>query len=189
MSKLYFKYAPMEAGKSLDLLKTAHNFEKKGRKILLFKPSEDDRAGTKMIRSRIGSEREAFPLTRNFPNKIYEYAEAMRPDAILIDEAQFLSRETIEYAARVVDELEISVFCYGLKNDFKNELFEGSAALIVFADKLEEIRTICDKCDRKALMNLRLCNGVPVREGDQIQIGDEEYISVCRRCYKEAFDQ
>ena len=104
---------------------------------------------------------------------------------ILIDEAQFLSREQIVQLSRVVDMLDIPVMCYGLKNDFQNNLFEGSEALLLYADKIQEIKTICMKenCGKKAIMNLRLSDGKPVYHGEKIQIGDEDYVPVCRKHY------
>jgi len=187
MANLYFKYCPMDGGKSLELLKTATSYERKGREVMLFTPSIDTRSGKGKISSRWGITRDAHAWSGYEPMKILEYATFLRPDVILVDEAQFLTREQVEQAAEVVDRLGIPVLCYGLKNDFKNDLFEGSAALLAYAERIEEIISICERCEKKATMNLRLVDGSPAIDGEQIQVGDEEYISVCRRHYKEAF--
>lgn len=187
MAKLHFEYAPMSAGKSLKLLTNAYNYEKKGRVISFFVPAIDDRAGEGVIRSRVGLERNAYRTNPDNPDAIFHSTASMRPDAVFVDEAQFLTKDEVLALTRIVDELDISVYCYGLKNDFKNDLFEGAAALLTHADSIQELRSICARCDGKATMNLRKVNGKAVDEGDQVQIGDEEYESVCRKCYKEAF--
>ena len=187
MAKLHYEYAPMSAGKSLKLLTNAYNYENKDRKAIFFVPKVDSRAGEGVIRSRVGLCRNAYVTSPENPNMMFEYTAFMRPDAVFIDEAQFLTKEEVITLTRIVDELDISVYCYGLKNDFKNELFEGASALLALADSIEEIRSICERCNRKATMNLRTVNGKAVKAGAQVQIGDEEYISVCRKCYGEAF--
>ena len=144
----------------------------------------DDRAGVGMIASRIGLERTAIPITHE--TNLYDIIKATDPKAacVLIDEAQFLQKHHIFEAARVVDELHIPVMAFGLKNDFRNELFEGSKYLLLYADKIEEMKTICWFCAKKAIMNLRIHDGQPVYEGKQVLIGgNESYYPVCRHHY------
>lgn len=188
MAQLFYTYSTMSAGKSLDLLKVNHNYREQGKKTLLFTPRIDTRHGEGKITSRIGIQEDALSVDYEF--NFYEYVKrnkivSEKVYCILIDEAQFLSREQIVQLSRVVDWLGIPVMCYGLKNDFQNNLFEGSEALLLYADKIIEIKTICakDTCGKKAIMNLRMSDGKPVYEGSQIQIGDEEYLPVCRKHY------
>lgn len=188
MSKLYFKHAPMKAGKSLELLKTADTYERKGRNVVLFTPAKNDRDGVGVIRSRVGLQRNAIPVGEGdtfLPIEGYDPITLNKPDVILVDEAQFLTRPQVEELSEIVDTFGIDVIAFGLKNDFRNELFEGSATLLAYADSIIEIKTICEYCERKAIMNVRTINGEPVYEGAQVQTGDEEYISVCRKHYKE----
>lgn len=134
--------------------------------------------------SRIGMRREAVTITDDMD--IFAYIENMfeKPYCILIDESQFLSQKNVYDLARIVDELDVPVMAFGLKNDFQNHLFEGSRELLLLADKIEEIKTICQFCSKKATMVLRTENGRPVYKGNQIQIGgNETYIPVCRRHY------
>jgi thymidine kinase len=187
VADLIFAFAPMKAGKSYILLKTAEHFERKGKTVLLFTPSINTRDGKNIIASRAGLKREALPFRDEHNMTPLDYAMTVYPDLILVDEAQFLKRHEVEELAYIVDQLDINIICFGLKNDYKNELFEGSAALIALADTSVEIESECERCNRKATMNLLVLDGYPVAEGEQIRIGDEEYISVCRRCYKEAF--
>lgn len=144
----------------------------------------DTRDGVGMVSSRIGLKREATPI---FPEtNVYEFINqmAVKPFCILVDESQFLLKKHVIEFARVVDELHIPVMAFGLKNDFRNELFEGSKYLLLYADKIEELKTICWFCHKKAIMNLHYVNGKPVYEGDQVQIGgNEAYYPVCRHHY------
>lgn len=189
MANFYFRYGSMGAGKSIDLLKVNHNYKEQGKRTILLTPSIDDRSGVGNISSRIGLSESATPVDVDF--NVYEYISGEQNDsdmiyAVLVDEAQFLTKEQVIQLSEVVDYLNIPVMAFGLKNDFSNNLFEGTEALLIYADKVEEIKTICTKsdCGKKATMNLRLNNGKPVYEGDQIQIGgNESYIPVCRRHY------
>lgn len=191
MASLYFRYGSMGAGKSIDLLKVNHNYSEQGKGTLLFTPAVDDRYGVGKITSRIGVSEPATALTRDFD--VYEYVLNEKNAlgdiyVVLVDEAQFLTKEQVIQLSNVVDDMNIPVMAFGLKNDFSNNLFDGTEALLIYADKIEEIKTICtkDDCSRKATMNLRLSNGTPVYEGEQVQIGgDESYIPVCRKHYKE----
>ena len=177
MAQLFFKYGAMNSGKSIEILKVAHNYEEQDKPVLLFTSAID-------VSSRIGVRREAIPIFDDTP--IYEIVEgqAVKPYCILIDESQFLSKQHILELARIVDELNIPVMAFGLKNDFQNELFEGSKYLLLYADKIEEIKTICWYCHKKASMNMRVVDGVPVYTGEQIQIGgNDAYYPVCRYHY------
>ncbi|AMA71617.1 MULTISPECIES: thymidine kinase [Aneurinibacillus] len=186
MAQLYFRYGTMNSGKSVEILKVAHNYEEQGKRVMIFTSVLDDRYGKGYVASRIGLKREAIAVEEDTNIKtIVEMNEQGLPNCVLVDEGQFLKRHHILQLTEIVDELEIPVIVYGLKNDFSNRLFEGSEALLLYADKLEEIKTVCWFCDRKATMVLRVKDGEPVYEGEQIQIGgNDSYIPVCRKCYK-----
>ncbi|MCG4282823.1 thymidine kinase [Lacticaseibacillus saniviri] len=183
MAQLFFRYGAMNSGKTIEILKVAHNYEEQNKRVLILTSAVDDRSGVGIIASRIGLERPAIPV--HAETDIYSLVENEHDLAcILIDEAQFLEKHHILEAARVVDELKIPVMAFGLKNDFRNELFEGSKYLLLYADKIEEMKTICWFCAKKAIMNLRVNNGKPVYTGSQIQIGgNESYYPVCRNHY------
>lgn len=184
MAQLFFKYGAMNSGKSIDILKVAHNYEEQGKPVVLMTSGVDDRSGRGIIASRIGLERKVKPIMDD--TNIYDYVNKMdrKIYCVLIDEAQFLKKEHVLQLIKIVDELNIPVMAFGLKNDFRNELFEGSKYLMIYADKIEEMKTICWFCPHKATMNLRIHNGKPVYEGEQVQIGgNESYYPVCRKHY------
>ncbi|TLQ38824.1 thymidine kinase [Ruoffia tabacinasalis] len=184
MAKLYFKYGAMNSGKSIEIVKVAHNYEEQNKPVKIFTSAVDTRTKVGLVASRTGLEREATPITDDMD--LFEEIAAIDTElyCILIDEAQFLKKHHILELARVVDQLNIPVMAFGLKNDFSNELFEGSKYLLIYADKIEELKTICWYCHRKATMNLRINDGEPVYTGEQIQIGgNESYLPVCRSCY------
>ncbi len=192
MSQLFFRYGAMSSGKTIEILKVAHNYEAQGRKIALMTSGLDNRSGVGTVASRIGLHRKAIPITEDM--NLFTYIEKMNSHdladgkgklaCVLIDEAQFLKRHHVLECAKIVDEFNIPVMAFGLKNDFQNHLFEGSENLLIFADKIEEMKTICHYCGHKAIMNLRVNNGKPVYEGEQVQIGgDESYYPVCRYHY------
>ncbi|CAO1610036.1 thymidine kinase [Brochothrix thermosphacta] len=186
MAQLFFRYGAMNSGKTIEILKVAHNYEEQHKKVLILTSSVDDRDGIGYVSSRIGMKREAIAVGAN--TDIYELVNALDEKiyCVLFDESQFVTKQHVEQMARVVDELKIPVMCFGLKNDSRNELFEGSKYLLVYADKIEEIKTICWFCEKKAIMNLRInADGTPNYGGEQIHIaGNESYYPVCRRCYK-----
>ncbi|HIF14557.1 MAG TPA: thymidine kinase [Bacteroidetes bacterium] len=189
MAKLYFRYSTMAAGKSLDLLKVAYNYKEKNQDVLLFTSYLDDRYGDGLIKSRVGLEEKASVINEKLD--IYDHVKNLRewPDCILIDEAQFLTKEHILQITNVVDKLNVPVICYGLRSDYRAEPFEGSIYLMLYADIIEELKTIC-KCGKKASMNLRVVDDVPVFEGEQVAIGgNESYIAVCRKHYKLAIKE
>lgn len=183
MAQLYFEYGAMGSGKSIEILKVAHNYESQGKHVLLLTPLINDRDGEGMIASRIGLKRPARviePDTDLF-EMIKKEVEHFDLAAVLVDEAQFLSKEQVDQLAYVVDSLNKPVMTFGLKQDAFNELFEGSKRLFEMADKLVEMKTICSFCGRKATTQLRFADGKPQYEGAQIQIGgDEAYKPTCR---------
>ncbi|HEL1619072.1 TPA: thymidine kinase [Streptococcus suis] len=184
MAQLYYKYGTMNSGKTIEILKVAHNYEEQGKPVVIMTSALDTRDAFGVVSSRIGMRREAVAVDDEMD--IFGYIEKMepRPYCVLIDEAQFLRRHHVYDLARVVDELGVPVMAFGLKNDFRNELFEGSKHLLLLADKLDEIKTICQYCSKKATMVLRTQDGKPTYEGAQIQIGgNETYIPVCRKHY------
>ncbi len=187
MAKLYFYYSSMNAGKSTTLLQSDYNYRERDMHTLVYTAAIDDRFGLGKVTSRIGISRDAqlFNRQTDLLQEITEAHQAKPLDCILVDEAQFLSKNQVYQLSEVVDELHIPVLCYGLRNDFQAELFEGSQYLLAWADKLVELKTICH-CGRKANFVLRLDEqGNVLSYGDQIQIGgNERYVSVCRRHYK-----
>lgn len=184
MAQLYYRYGAMNSGKSIEILKVAYNYEEQNKPVLLMTSSLDTRDGYGYIASRIGMKREAYPIKPDTDIFGYVASQNPRPYCVLIDEAQFLTRSNVYDLARVVDELDIPVMAFGLKNDFRNELFEGSKQLLLLADKIDEIKTICHYCKKKATMVLRMENGKPTYDGAQVQIGgNESYTSVCRNHY------
>lgn len=184
MAQLYFRYGAMNSGKSIEVLKVAHNYEEQNKTVKIYTSGVDDRDGVGVISSRTGMRREATPIRQD--TNIFEEIQAADEKiwCILIDEAQFLTKEHVIQLTKIVDELNIPVMTFGLKNDFMNQLFEGSRYLLLYAEKIEEIKTICWYCGKKAIMNLRMSDGNPVYEGEQIQIGgNESYFPVCRHHY------
>lgn len=184
MAQLFFKYGAMNSGKTIEILKVAHNYEEQEKPVVLMTSGLDDRDGLGVVSSRIGLSREATPIFSE--TNVFDYIKALavKPYCILIDEAQFLEKHHVVQFAQVVDDLGVPVMAFGLKNDFRNELFEGSKYLLLYADKLEELKTICWFCHKKASMNLRMLDGQPVYDGEQIQIGgNEAYYPVCRKHY------
>ncbi len=174
----------MNSGKTIEILKVAHNYEEQGKPVVIMTSALDTRDAFGVVSSRIGMRREAVAIDDDMD--IFGFIEKMEPHpyCVLIDEAQFLRRHHVYDLARVVDELDVPVMAFGLKNDFRNELFEGSKHLLLLADKLDEIKTICQYCSKKATMVLRTQDGKPTYEGVQIQIGgNETYIPVCRKHY------
>ena len=188
MAKLYFSYSAMNAGKSTILLQASHNYRERGMNTLLLTAAFDDRAGKGRIGSRIGLGAEALTFAADtdieqLPRRAHEQ-QAL--DCLLVDEAQFLSVDQVWQLSVVVDQLNIPVMCYGLRTDFRGQLFPGSAVLLAVADTLREIRTICH-CGRKATMVTRLTEtGKTVTDGAQIEIGgNDKYVSLCRVHWKE----
>jgi len=177
----------MNAGKSIEVIKVAHNYEERGKRPLVLSSGLDDRYGTGKIVSRIGLEREAIMIydETNILTLFLEENAKEKIDCVIVDECQFLKKHHVEELIEIVDSCNTPVLCYGLKNDFRNELFEGSYWLLVYADKIEEIKTIC-WCGKKATTNARIIDGKIVKTGEQIKIGGNElYIPLCRKHYND----
>ena len=179
MAQLYFKYGAMGSSKSANALMVHFNYEERGQRALLVKPQLDTRDGDHTVRSRIGLQHACiyFHEMQAMPDeRLEQYA------CIIVDEAQFLTREEVYYLVHLVDDCGIPVICYGLRADFRGELFEGSYHLLALADSLEEVKTIC-WCGRKAAFNARFDeHGHVVREGEQLLLGaNDKYIGLCRR--------
>lgn len=189
MSKLYFSYSAMNAGKSTLLLQVAHNYEERGMNVYLLSAKLDDRYGEGKITSRIGLEHECdtFSETCNLFEKVKQKQDDTPLACVLIDEAHWLSKEHVDQLANIADTLRIPVMCYGLRTDFKGNLFSGAERLLAIADDLREIRTICH-CGKKATMVLRVGeDGKALKDGPQTQVGgNESYVSVCRKHWNEA---
>ncbi len=191
MAKVYFRYAAMNAGKSTQLLQVRHNYHERHQRTLLLKPHLDNRDGEDLIRPRIGG-LEARVDALVFPDTdlralIETHLQAGALDCVLIDEAQFLSPEQVRQLCSVADFLDVPIMCYGLRADFRAELFPGSAALMALADDIEELKTIC-WCGKKATINARILDGHVLTDGPQVLIGgNESYTSLCRKHW--ALDQ
>jgi thymidine kinase len=187
MAKLYFHYATMNAGKSTMLLQASYNYRERGMSTMLLVAGHYRREEGGYISSRIGleSEAEMFDEGDDLFARIAEHHKHTTLHCIFVDEAQFLEDEQVWQLARVADRLEIPVMCYGLRTDFQGNLFSGSRALLAIADELREVRTIC-RCGRKATMVVRLgSDGKVARQGAQVSIGKEVYVSLCRRHWEE----
>ncbi|MDB4863675.1 MAG: thymidine kinase [Pirellulaceae bacterium] len=187
MAKLYFYYSTMNAGKSTMMLQASYNYQERGMQTLLLAPDIDNRDGENIVSSRIGLTAPAtsFHTADNLYSLIQSIGSTQTIDCIFIDEAQFLEKQQVKQLSDVTDELDIPVLCYGLRTDFQGNLFTGSEQLLAWADELTEIKTICH-CGRKANMVLRIdADGNVIKQGAQIKIGgNDHYISVCRKCFK-----
>lgn len=193
--KLYYTYGAMGSSKTAQLLMNAYSMQERGIPFLCIKPSIDDRDGVGIIKSRVGIERECISIDTDV--NIYDFISSYvvnaslegvpKPLWILVDECQFLTSSQVEQLSDVVDYLDINVICYGLRADFCTHSFEGSKRLFELADNISEIKVSC-KCGRKAVVNARIDSyGDIVTDGEQVMIGgDAQYVSLCRKCYKEA---
>ncbi len=190
MAKLYFYYSSMNAGKSTALLQSSYNYKERGMNTLVLAPELDDRYGAGRVTSRIGLEAEAhaFSTDDNLHDIVAAVLEETPLHCVLIDEAQFLTREQVFELGEVTDGLNVPVLAYGLRTDFRGEPFEGSKYLLAWSDNLKELKAICH-CGSKATMVLRLDeHGNAVQEGSQIEIGgNDRYVSMCRRHFRERF--
>ncbi|MGF1686670.1 thymidine kinase [Photobacterium japonica] len=191
MAQMYFYYSAMNAGKSTTLLQSSFNYRERGMNPVIFTAAIDDRYGKGIVSSRIGLQEEAELF--NVEDDLYQRLSHMHADnkidCVLIDESQFLTKPQVYQLTEVVDKLHIPVLCYGLRSDFRGELFDGSRYLLAWADKLVELKTICH-CGRKANMVIRQDeSGKAIADGDQVEIGgNDRYVSVCRKHYKEALE-
>lgn len=192
MAKLYFHYSTMNAGKSTLLLQASYNYRERGMDTYLLTAQFDDRAGEGQITSRIGitESAETFASGEDLFDKISKRLASGDIACVFVDEAQFLEKEQVWQLARAVDDLKVPIMCYGLRVDFRGELFPGSAALLALADEMREARTICH-CGKKATMVVRQDDQGRVQsDGAQVQIGgNETYLSLCRRHWREAIGE
>jgi thymidine kinase len=188
MAQLYFYYSAMNAGKSTSLLQSAYNYQEQGMSVAIYTAALDNRFGLGKVSSRIGLAMDAHIFTPqfHFTEHVQQLKSNGRLDCVLIDEAQFLSKVQVRQLTNIVDELNIPVLAFGLRTDFLGETFAGSQALLAWADKLIELKTICH-CGRKANFVVRLdANGEAATAGSQVQIGgNESYVSMCRQHFKQ----
>ncbi|PVZ72133.1 thymidine kinase [Pelagibaculum spongiae] len=188
MAQLYFYYSAMNAGKSTSLLQSSYNYHERGMRTLIYTAALDDRFGQGKVASRIGLKEAA--ITFDGKSDLFAEIDTAHADSavhcILVDEAQFLTKQQVKDLSDVADKLSIPVLCYGLRTDFQGELFQGSQYLLAWADKLVELKTICH-CGRKASMNLRTdAGGNAVKAGSQVEIGgNDKYVSLCRNHFKQ----
>lgn len=179
MAKLYFRYGAMGSSKTANAVMVQYNYQERGRKVLMLKPKLENRDGATIVRSRCGLEAQC-----RFVEELGEIS-LDGIECVIVDESHFLTAEQVKQLVDIVDERDIPVICYGLRSDFRGELFEGSRELLRWADTIEEIKTIC-WCGRKATMVARVVDGKFVKSGEQILVGgDDMYVSLCRRHYNE----
>ncbi len=186
MSKLYFRYSAMNAGKTTALLQVANNYEERGMNVLLVKPAIDTKGDKKVI-SRLGIDREVDILLKE-KDTLLSHMDTKKVDAIIVDEAQFLTPKQIDELFYITKTSNIPILCYGLRTDFQMKGFPGASRLLEIADDIEEIKTIC-RCGKKATLNMRFINGEPTFSGSQVVIDNGKdnvtYESVCGKCYLE----
>lgn len=179
MAKLYYRYGAMGSSKTANAIMVRHNYLERGQKVLMLKPRLDNRDGETIIASRCGLQCECHFIEDIDRFCLRDY------DCVIVDEAQFLTKQQVERLVRVVDVENVPVIAYGLRCDFQGNLFEGSQWLLAWADTIEEVKTIC-WCGKKAVCNARVVNGRVVKEGEQIVLGgSESYVSLCRRHWTE----
>ena len=186
MAALHFIYSTMNAGKSTALLQASHGYRERGLEAMVFTSSKDDRYGESEVVSRVGlrSPAHTYSESDNILKMVHDENEKHELSCILIDEAQFLTKDQVKQLGKIVDELKITVMAFGIRTDFQGELFEGSKYLLAWADKLKELRAVCH-CGSKATMIVRVSeDGSIMRSGDQVEIGgNERYLSLCRKCF------
>ena len=179
MAKLYFRYGAMGSSKTANAIMVRYNYMERGQKALMLKSRVEGRDGDHQVRSRSG-----FSAPCEYMEDI-ERIDVTQYDCLIVDDAQFLSREQVRILADIVDEKRVPVICYGLRADFRGELFPGSEALLAWADAIEEIKTVC-WCGRKATFNTRIAEGRVIKEGEQVVLGgNENYVSLCRKHWKQ----
>jgi thymidine kinase len=184
MAKLYFRYGAVSSAKTLNLLAVAHNYERQEKAVLVLKPAFDTRFGTRRVASRAGLEREADLLIQD--DVVFDPEEFRSCSCVLVDEAQFLTARQVDQLRDLTRKANVPVICYGLRTDFRSRLFEGSQRLMEVADAIEEIKTTCTFCNRKAVLNLKSVDGLPTLDGPSKQLGAEElYLPVCYVHYTE----
>lgn len=191
MAKLYFRYGTVGSAKTLNLLAVAHNYKQQNKRVILVKPELDDRFGRDLIKTRAGLEMEADVLVpSNSPANFPDLAGVV---CLLVDEAQFISVSAVEQLHQIAHPIAapgIPVICYGLRADFRRQLFPAAARLMELADSIEEVKTTCHYCLRKAVFNLKLLNGRATVQGPSVELGcEEKYLPVCAQCYNEQHQQ
>ena len=190
MAKLYFYYSSMNAGKSTALLQSSYNYRERGMNTLVLAPALDDRYGAGKVTSRIGIEADARSFSRedNLYEAVQTYLDSAPLHCVLIDEAQYLTKDQVFQLGEITDQLNVPVLAYGLRTDFQGEPFEGSKYLLAWSDNLKELKAICH-CGTKATMVVRFDEqGNAVTQGSQIEIGgNDRYVSMCRKHFKEKF--
>ena len=175
MAKLYYRYGAMGSSKTANAIMVQYNYHERGQKVLMLKPKLENRDGAVVVKSRCGLETECQYVEDTTLESVRGY------DCVIVDEAQFLTKEQVQLLVAIVDELNLPVIAYGLRTDFQENFFEGSLWLMAWADSIEEVKTIC-WCGRKAICNARVVNGKVVKEGDQILLGgSSQYVSLCRK--------
>ena len=186
MAALHFIYSTMNAGKSTALLQASHGYRERGLETMVFTSSKDDRYGESEVVSRVGlrSPAHTYSESDNILKMVHDENEKHELSCILIDEAQFLTKDQVKQLGKIVDELKITVMAFGIRTDFQGELFEGSKYLLAWAVKLMELRAVCH-CGSIATMIVRVSeDGSIMRSGDQVEIGgNERYLSLCRKCF------
>ena len=189
MAKLYFKYGAMGSSKTASALITKFNYEERGMRVWLIKPSLDTRDGVGTIRSRIGLEADGFAVWPQ-TDLLAEYKARKDIHVIIADECQFFTSAQVDQLRRIVDQYDIPVLCFGLRTDFLTHMFEGSMRLFEVADSITEIKTIC-ACGKKAIVNARIDgSGKVLTDGGQIMIGgNDSYVAMCHSCWKKAIEQ
>lgn len=183
MAKLYFRYGTVSSTKTMNLLAVAHNYRSQNKKVLLMKPRIDSRFGEDIIKSRSGLFHDADVLIDEESELHIQNYQGYQ--CILVDEAQFVSKEIIDQLRSISVHQNIPVICYGLRTDFKTCLFEGSKRLLEVADSIEEIKTTCHYCNGKGIFNIKFSNGVATDEGPQVYLAhDDTYLAACAACYE-----
>lgn len=187
MAKLYFRYGTVSSAKTLNLLATAHTYKQQGKKVIVMKPALDVRFGKGQVASRAGLDRQADFLLETdtvLPESLFEGCHC-----VLVDEAQFLSPFVVDQLRQVATDLKVPVIAYGLRNDFRTQLFEGTKRFMELADNIEEVKTTCAYCNKKAVFNLKSADGVPTLDGPQRTLGCEElYLPICAAHFDEKLE-
>lgn len=182
MAKLYFRYGTVGSAKTLNLLAVAHNYEQQGKRCFIIKPALDIRFGAELVASRAGLERKADLCLKEDQHLPKDSFEGI--DCVVVDEVQFLAPYIIDELHQLAYEKNIPVICYGLRTDFRRGLFDGAKRLLELADSIEEVKTTCHYCNRKAVFNLKLADGIPTVSGPTIDLGAEEkYLPTCAKCF------
>ncbi|MDD6022520.1 MAG: thymidine kinase [Acutalibacteraceae bacterium] len=179
MAKLYFRYGAMGSSKTANALMVKYNYEERGQHVIIAKPAVDTRNGTHRVYSRCGLESKCVLFNE------LDLEQVKKVDCLIVDEAQFLTKQEVETLVHIVDDLNIPVVCYGLRADFKGDLFPGSQWLLAWADTIEEVKTIC-WCGKKATCNARFDENGIIKQGEQVVLGaNERYTSLCRKHWRE----